>query len=210
MSTNKIYVKNAAGDGEEAPVSNVTAGLVNAWSPDGRFLLYTGIGTNYDIWAMPLLDRRAAGKPVAVANSGFNEQHPQVSPDSRWVAYTSNESGVNEVYVRPFPPDPARVGTWLVSANSGQQPRWRRDGKELYYLAVDGSVMAIDIRTSPHFESGVPNTLFRAPGMQSGLAGFRYAAHEDGKRFLLITQSQTAVSEPTTIVVNWVQALDRQ
>ena len=101
---------------------------------------------------------------IPVANSeAYSELHGQVSPDSRWIAYDSNESGRAEVYVRPFPPGSGRSGKWLVSSNGGFQPRWRGDGGELFYLSADRRMMAVDVKLVPRFEPGTPRALFSTP-----------------------------------------------
>jgi Tol biopolymer transport system component len=105
-----------------------------------------------------------------VANSGlFNETQGQFSPDGRWVAYASDESSRFEIYVVPFPPDDGRTGKTPVSSAGGRQPRWRADGKELYYLGLDGSVMAVDTQKGPVFQSETPHALFRSPTIANAL-----------------------------------------
>ena len=126
----------------------------------------------------------------------------QFSPDDRWVAYTSDEGGRPEVYVQQFP---AAGGKWPISSSGGVQPRWRGDGKELFYLTLDGRVMAVELKTSPGFDAGVPKELFRAR-MVLGLTdfrNFRYAATGDGKRFLIIGAPEETEETAITVVVNW-------
>ena len=135
--------------------------------------------------------------------------HGQVSPDSRWVAYDSNETGRSEIYVRPFPPGGDRSGKWQISANGGQQPRWRGDGKEIFYLGPGGNMMAVDVTTStaggtPVFQSGVPKVLFKEP---SPVPFWDVTA--DGKKFLLQAPVREAVSAPFKVVLNWEAALKK-
>ena len=129
------------------------------WSPDGRFLLYRSIDpkTGSDIWALPLDGDR---KPFPVVQTNFDERDGQFSPDGKWIAYQSNESGRFEIYVQPFP---GPGGKSQVSTNGGAQVRWRRDGKELFYIALDGRLMAVPIRLASNgqaVEAGTPVPLF--------------------------------------------------
>ena len=109
------------------------------WSSDGRFLTYFRADpqTKLDLWVVPLSGDR---KPMPVLHSEFNESQGQFSPNGRWIAYVSDESGMPQVYVQSFP---TLTGHWQVSPDGGTQPRWRRDGKELFYLAPDRKLMAV-------------------------------------------------------------------
>jgi Tol biopolymer transport system component len=130
-----LYVRDVANSGVDRPlIKSGGIKFVTDWSRDGRFLLYTETRTSLDLFALagPLGDADRKGFPVA--DSGFNEMQGRFSPDSRWVAYASDETGRYEIYVRPFPPGNGRSGQSLVSSGGGSQPRWRADGKELYYL----------------------------------------------------------------------------
>ena len=130
------------------------------WSKDGRFLLYYQDGgkTGADLWALPMTgDDR---KPVSVAITPFDEATGEFSPDGRWVAYDTNESGRFEVVVQPFP---KATGKWQVSTSGGIRPRWRADGKELYFVAPDGTLMGAPVvGKDPAFEAGTPVPLFHA------------------------------------------------
>jgi eukaryotic-like serine/threonine-protein kinase len=129
-----LYVKELSNSGDATPLSRPGASAtIDQWSPDGRFLLYAVAGHRFDLFALANPLGGGERKLFPVANSEFNETHGQVSPDSRWVAYNSNESGRREIYVRPFPVADGRSGKWLVSSNGGDQPRWRGDGRELFY-----------------------------------------------------------------------------
>ncbi len=97
--------------------------------------------------------------PLALADTPANEDQGQFSPDGRWVAYTSNESGLSEIYVIPFPPTP-NGGRWMVSRGGGVQPRWRRDGRELFYISPDWTMMAVPVNSTPVFHAGTPQALF--------------------------------------------------
>jgi Tol biopolymer transport system component len=168
------------------------------WSSDGRFLLYTvqSATTAADLWALPIDDR----KPFVLVNSEFNETGGRFSPDSRWIAYLSNETGRYEVYVRPFP-GPGR--SWQVSANGAQQttPQWRRDEREIYYVSVDGRLMAVPItlQTAPvGVKAETPSSLFRLP---TAIGNFN--ASSDGQRFLIDTPVGDPPVPSITILLNW-------
>ena len=136
-------------------------------SPDGRFLLYTTEGsvTKDKLWVLPL---EAERKPALFLRTQFEEPDGRFSPDGRWVAYVTNESGHYDVYVRPFSLDPvgqvsSAGGKWLISGNGGSGPMWRQDGKELFYIDLDGKLMAVSVTAGSDFQAGVPRALFQAP-----------------------------------------------
>jgi Tol biopolymer transport system component len=175
------------------------------WSPDGRFVIYRTVDpkTNYDLWILPLHGDR---KPFPFLVTRFQELDAQFSPDGRWVAYASNESGRFETYVQPFP---GPGGKWQVSDNGGVQPRWRRDGKELFYVAADSKLMAVPVNVSTDgksFESGKPQTLFTTRMFSGGVRNaFRhqYDVSKDGQRFLINAVSDEAGATPITVILNW-------
>jgi serine/threonine protein kinase len=154
-----VYQKLSSGAGNEERLST---SLVNEsaqdWSSDGRFLLLQVLDAkgNSQVWGLPLFGDR---KPIAIVENGANNYYAQFSHDGRWVAYASNDSGRYEVYVRSFP---AGNGQWQVSTNGGVQPRWRRDGKELFYLALDRKLMAVPVRGVSTLEFGAGVPLFEA------------------------------------------------
>jgi eukaryotic-like serine/threonine-protein kinase len=155
-----------------------------SWSPDGKLLVYNQVSSNPDVWAVPLTGDK---KPFPVLQSRANEVFPQVSPDGKWLAYQSTETGRPEIYVKQFPEGP---GKWQVSTDGGQFPRWRRDGKELYFVLAP-SMMAVEIRVvGSSVQAGVPQTLFGinnpvAAGLQVHNLYHRFAVTADGQRFLL-------------------------
>ncbi len=196
-----IYRKPASGAGDEEALlkSNISQHPTD-WSRDGRFLLYTATDpkTRNDLWVLPLDGDR---KPRPYLQGPFNETQGQFSPDGRWVAYTSTESGRPEVYVQPFP---ASGGKWQVSTVGGLQPRWRGDGKELFYIGLDRKLMAVDVKTAAKFEMGIPRALFNVRVTLTATTGTRYAAAADGKRFLMITAGdEESDSSPFHVVLNW-------
>lgn len=171
------------------------------WSPDGRALLYVTLDpqSGYDLWALPLGGDR---QPFPVVKTGFNESNGQFSPDGRWVAYQSDESGRKEIYVQSFP---GPGGKWQVSASGGEQPRWRRDGRELYYVGPDGLLMAASIAAAaggPALEVDAPVALF-ATCLAPALAFKQeYAVAADG-RFLLNALVGDTTPAPITLILNW-------
>ncbi len=210
-----IYEKHLTGAADaQAVIKSNEWKRPKSWSPDGRFLLYIteGSGTKDKLWVLPL---EAGRKPVPFLRTQFEESDARFSPDGRWVAYVTNESGRYDVYVRPFSPDSLGQGIssagdkWLISENGGSCPMWRQDGKELYYIDLDGKLMAVPLTVGPDFKAGVSKALFQAPQRVSGdSVAAQWAPSPDGKRFLfLVPQAQDA--PPFTVVLNWQAGLKR-
>jgi eukaryotic-like serine/threonine-protein kinase len=206
-----IYVKAAGGTGEDQLLlTTPNAKFPTGWSHDGKFLVYSEADpkTKHDPWVLAM-DGGPSGKPIRFLGSEFNETLGQFSPDGRWMAYTSDESGQREVYVRPFP---SGQGQWKVSISGGEQPRWRIDGRELYFLRADGTLMAVPVKgnpgSQPSFEAGSPQPLFKTHLAQT-LRGavFEYDVTPDGKRFLLDSADEGTVAAPLTVMVNWTSGL---
>ena len=198
----------AGGAGPEAIIKSNEAKFPLSWSPDGRFLLYVSVGaeTKSDLWLLPLEGRQ---KPVPFLRTEFDEGQGRFSPDGRWVAYASNESGRYEVYVRPFSPDALREGMsniggkQLISVNGGSSPMWRQDGKELYYINLEGKLMAVTLRAGLVFQASVPRILFQTPLKDSDQAALpQWAPSPDGKRFLFLVP-ETQEGTGLTVVLNW-------
>ncbi len=216
-----LYVKSANGAGQEQLL--VKAGTPNLWptdwSRDGRFILYNVPSgkTKQDLWIVPQWGDR---KPFPYLQSEFNEQNGTFSPDGRWVAYDSDESGREEIYVQSFPVSGAK---FQISTDGGSEPRWRSDGTELFYVAADRNLMAVPVKLNKHpsqpassqpspsppsFEAGLPKPLFPVPA-----TGFRtsYAPAYNGQRFLILTPAEGdggAVS-PITVFTNWQEVLKK-
>jgi Tol biopolymer transport system component len=176
-----IYVaEHGSGVGKETPLLETTVDeIVKDWSKDGRYIAYlTGEGNFLDIYALPLVDGKPdpARKPFPVVQGHFQKSEPQFSYDGKWLAYTSDRTvpGTFQVYVRSFPEGDQEIA---VSTAGGGQPRWRKDGKELYYRSPDENIMAVDIKPGARLEAGIPHALFLAP--------FRNAATHDPVRHLL-------------------------
>jgi len=196
-----IALKKASGVGsDEILVGSTNPEYVEEWSPDGKYIVY-GIWAPHptDLWAVSLADR----KPFPVVQSPFRKDEPHVSFDGKWLAYSSEESGRWQVYVISFPGGDQRR---QVSTNGGGQPRWRRDGKELYYLGLDGKMMAVDIVTSAGLNSGIPRPLFDT-GLTLEPTLDQYAVTSDGQRFLVLKPVAGAAPVPITVVVNWAPSL---
>jgi eukaryotic-like serine/threonine-protein kinase len=171
------------------------------WSVDGRLIVYDIYrpSTKSDLYVLAVSPLAAQQRFL---ETPANETQGQFSPDARWIAYTSNESGAYEVYVRRFP---GAGGKWQVSTNGGAQPRWRRDGKELFYLAPDGRLMAADVKaTNTRFETGTPRVLFNT-GITASFVDRRnqYVVTRDGQRFLVNISAEDENSAPITVVLNW-------
>jgi Tol biopolymer transport system component len=159
------------------------------------------------LWVYPM---DGVLKPYPLIHSEAEEQEGQFSPDGKWIAYQSNESGRFEVYIQPFAgPDATSRGKWQISTDGGAQVRWRRDGKELFYIALDGQVTAVPIRVSTDgqsIERGTPTPLFQArpSGGVVTAAPLRqqYVVSPDGQRFLVNSTVEDVVS-PITVIMNW-------
>jgi len=202
-----LYQKLAsrAGPEEQLPGSS---GIPLNWSRDGRFILYFALApqSGYDLWALPALPGGGQRKSFPLANSSFEERDGQFSPDGRFMAYSSNESGQFEVYLQAFQ---RSGGKSLVSTEGGTQPRWRGDGRELFYIAADGKLMAVPLRPADDgqsLEAGTPLPLFSARlegGLNAVHASHQYAVSPDGQRFLINLPTEPAVTSPITLIMNW-------
>ena len=199
-----LYTKPATGPGsEDLLLASGQDKQVLDWSADGRFLLYQNRDskTSLDVWALPMDGDR---KPFPVVRTNFDEDLAQFSPDGKWIAYQSTESGRYEIYMQPFP---GPGGQTQVSTNGGAQVRWRRDGKELFYIALDGRLMAVPIRIAPNSEtieagSPVPLVVTRVGGALSYPNTQQYDVSPDGQRFLMNTIIEE-VPSPITVILNW-------
>lgn len=191
-----IYRKAAAGGADEELIYKDENGkTIASIATDNRLALLTVTPQNQggtqrrDIW---ILDS-SSGKASSLLATEFREHQARFSADGKWIAYTSNQSGRDEVYIRPYP---FSGDQWQISTAGGNQPKWRRDGKELFYSALDGKMMAVSIRTIPKFEPGIPQILFQMPSSNA------YEVAGNGQRFLLnsiLDDSPSAI----TITLNW-------
>ncbi|MEK6322705.1 MAG: protein kinase [Acidobacteriota bacterium] len=199
-----LYQKAANGTGdEEVLLESGFDKYPMSWSWDGRFILYQEIAPRVggDLWVLPLEGER---KQFPFLRTEFNELAPMFSPDGRWVAYQSDESGRMEIYVAPFP---GPGGKRQVSTAGGLFPRWRGDGKELFYLATNNRLMAAEVNsTGAAFEVGATRPLFEA--RLTG-PGYFYAVTPDGQRFLVNRAVESKASSPMILVLNWTADLKR-
>jgi Tol biopolymer transport system component len=144
-------------------------------------------------------------KPQTYLATSFAEVENRFSPDTRFMAYAANDSGRFQVYVQRVPISGER---WQISTSSGRQPFWRRDGRELFYLTLEGDIMAVDIKTSPTFQAGTPHVLFRAR-VSTGNVRNSYYPTGDGQRFLLNQLVESGLAQPISVVMNWEAALKK-
>jgi eukaryotic-like serine/threonine-protein kinase len=172
-------------------------------SADGKYLLYEVLApsTRNDIWELPL---NAGAKPAPYIETKYVESGARFSPDGRWTAYCSDESGAMEVYVQSFPVPRQKS---RISTSGGCDVRWRRDGRELYFVSVAGDLMAVPVTTTGTFNAGVPKPLFHV-GTLGSMARRGYWPSPDGQRFLVLTESSDTVPQ-ITVVMNWTEALKK-
>jgi Tol biopolymer transport system component/predicted Ser/Thr protein kinase len=185
-----------------------------SWTHDGKFLMYDAPGKLSDLWILPVGVAAKDRKPLSFLGTEFDELAGRFSPDSRWVAYQSNQSGKFEIYVLPFdasnPGSSAAGGLHQVSNDSGEEAHWSGDGKELFYMAPDGYLMSVDVNAAGGaFQTGAPQRLFKSPA--TGYGSWDVAA--DGKRFLIAAPAASGAASPASrpyhVVVNWTELLKR-
>jgi serine/threonine protein kinase len=212
-----LYQKLANGTGnEELLIESDLVKSPTSWSADGKFILYMvqDPKTNADVWALPLTGDR---KPFPLLQTPFIESHPQISPDGKWFAYSSDETGRREIYVQSFPPG---AGKWQISSNGGFYARWRRDGKELFYMETisRGKLISVGVNAAgatlefstprPLFDTGYVNLSFSHTGNWN-----TFAVSADGQRFLIPRPESSLTGElnntPITVVLNWRAGLKK-
>jgi eukaryotic-like serine/threonine-protein kinase len=198
-----LFMKNSDGAQEEKDILHDEPNKVpNDWSKDGKYILYT---RGLELWflSLPELKNSLFLKSVSILRNG------QFSPDGKWVAYASNETGKWQIYVTSFP---EAKGKWQISTGAGEQPRWRGDGKELFYLSADYKMMAVPVTIgAANFDAGRPAALFQVTPRQpvSTNDQFVYDVSRDGQRFLIITQVKQSETIPMSIVLNWPAKLNK-
>src|SRR5216684_170691 len=200
----QLYVKNADGSGSDEEVANFGPGLQVSpwdWSRDTKYVLFRKAN---ELWYLTWPERVA--KPLLQAK--WTVRNAQFSPDGRWVAYASNETGNMEIYVSSFPNG---NGKWQVSNAGGQEPRWRQDGKELFYLSAEGKVMAVAVKPGASFEAGSPVALFQTHRRQpvSAQDFFSYDVSSDGHRFLILTKVNDSNPAPPSVLLNWASEMEK-
>jgi serine/threonine-protein kinase len=197
--------KPADGSGEaEVLLRREHPQLPSSWSPDGRLLAFYEVHptTQRDIWLLPLDDRT----PSSLLVTDANEHSAMFSPDGRFVAYVSDESGREEVYVRSYAGPPGR---WLISSEGGREPVWSRDGRELFYR--HGSrLMTVAVTLEPTLTAGQPQELFAGSYALYIGGGNSYDATPDGQRFVMVQGGSASTSYPLRIVVNWLEELEEK
>ena len=203
----QIYQKHSSGAGtEEVILRENTQKFVTDWSRDGKFILFDATSpkssTRSDLWALALQGDRT---PRPFVRTAFNETHGRFSPDGRWVAYVSDETGRPEVYVQSFP---LSTGKWRISSEGGHQPTWRRDGKELFYFSRSRILHAVTVTSgSSGLEAGPPRPLFPLPRTQAHTGRSSYDVSADGQRFLVSADRERQASQPLHVVLNWMAEL---
>lgn len=195
-----LYLKDANGAQEEKVIpQDGPDRFPTDWSRDGKYVLY---GRGPDLWFLTFPELRATQflKAASTLKTG------RFSPDGKWVAYSSNESGRWEIYVTSFP---EAHGKWQVSNTGGDQPRWRGDGKELFYLSTDSKIMAVPVKTGSNFDAGTPTALFQANPREMVATSelFSYDVSNDGQKFLVNASLKTAMT-PMSVVLNWSAKLN--
>jgi Tol biopolymer transport system component len=203
-----LYLRRFTGKtGDEPLLHTDESKFVNDWTRDGRYIVYASSNatTGEDVWLLPTFGPR---QPIPFLRTEFSEIQSRVSPDGRWIAYTSNESGNWEVYVQSFPAPGAKQ---IVSVRGGAEPVWRRDGRELYFLAADRTLMAVDVSPAGRtLKIGRPVPLFRPP-VSGSLNAYRshYAVTSDGQRFVIDAIDIERSQESITIISNWTELVGR-
>jgi Tol biopolymer transport system component len=195
-----LYLKDANGAQEEKIIpQDGPDRFPTDWSRDRKYILY---GRGPDLWFVTLPELTATQflKATSSLKAG------RFSPDGKWVAYSSNESGRWEIYVTSFP---QAQGKWQVSNTGGDQPRWRSDGKELFYLSTDSKIMSVPVKTGSNFDAGTPTVLFQANPREMFATSelFSYDVSNDGQKFLVNTQLKTETT-PMSVVLNWSAKLN--
>jgi Tol biopolymer transport system component len=200
----RLFDKNADGSGPDEEVAYLGASLyVNPWdwSRDSKYVL---VRKGNELWRLSWPERVA----TPMIQASWTVRNAQFSPDGRWVAYASNETGNWEIYVSSFP---GANGKWQISSAGGQEPRWRHDGKELFYLSADGKMMAVAVTTEASFKASSPLALFPTHRRQpvSLLDLFSYDVTGDGQRFLILTKIDEANAAALSVLLNWASEMEK-
>jgi serine/threonine-protein kinase len=199
-----IFRKAADGTGAvEALTQHLEGGLPLSLTPDGKSLVFRkASNTNNALFVLPLEPKGEA--LVLIADPKFSEYNGEVSPDGRWIAYDSNESGRAEVYVRPFPA--VDSGRWQISSEGGTDPVWSRSGRELFFVTAASRMAAVSIPAGFNFTYGKPQPLFDATAYYLNVATRPFDISADGKRFLMLkdaSNGNTAVRPSIVVVSHW-------
>jgi Tol biopolymer transport system component len=204
----RILEKASTGVGAERefyrPGPGINLGPVGCSRGDLLAFMALDPKTRWDVWIIPLNDTT---KTAPFLTSQFSEREAAISPDGRWVAYVSGESGQREVYVQGYP---GPSGKWQISTHGGRDPLWGADGRQLYYLSPEGSMMSAPIETQPTFQVGMPARLFQASPPSDDPGGRCYAVSADGRRFLILRPTRAHSLPATLVMMNWTAALGRK
>ena len=195
----RLYARRVDSAKEEVWKVSATNTYASSWSADSKLLAFSqsGVTTKDDLWLLPLEGER---KPKLFKQTPYNERSGQISPDGRWMAYSSDSSGRLEIYIEPMAPGGAQR---QVSVDGGFSSHWRADGRELYFLS-DHRMMAVDVKPGPDLTFGAPQELFREPAMVVDDRGSTYQPSSDGSQFLVLLPVGGAPSAPPlTVVTNW-------
>jgi eukaryotic-like serine/threonine-protein kinase len=206
-----LYEKNADGSGEERLLLKSDQDKTpTSWSRDGKFILFESNDpkTSTDIWVLPLDGSKVESlKPFVFLKTEFSEQMAEFSPDGRWVAYTSAQSGSAQVYVRPFSGEAAPAtavsgAQWMISTKSGLYPRWSGDGKKLFFVNLNSEMLSVDVQPGPTFQAGAPVRMF------GDVPPSPYGSTLAGDKFLFVAVAPTTGPVPPfTVVLNWTSRL---
>ena len=191
--------------GEERLLKSSLVQHVNDWSRDGRFILYATLDprTQWDIWLLPVnSDSGTLGTARPLLQRPVSEYNAQLSPDGHWMAYQSDESGMWEIYLRDLDP-PIDRGGQQISNGGGLWPSWRRDGRELFYIAPDGTLMTVAMKLGPEMEVSAPRALFKTKVAELWNPIRNYTVAHDGQRFLINARVEEASAPPVTVTLNW-------
>jgi Tol biopolymer transport system component len=205
-----LYEKPANGAGSPElffrPSKEMGIILSSEWTPDGRYLTFSAGGASSDMWLVPAEGTPETRKLIPLVKTQFNERGTRFPASGKFFAYTSDESGRDEAYVRPFDPQTGTSpgGQWMISKGGGVSPHWRADGTEMFYVAPDGAMMSVEIDMKQGFQPGVPKQLFKLPGE------IRFwDVTRDGQKFLVPVPVSAADSAPYNVIVNWTSTLKK-
>ena len=206
-----ISVKASNGLGDAETVLPIGASFPYSWSPDGRFIIYDrrGVKTRFDLYTLSMNGQHVESP---LLNSQFDENHPTLSPDGKWLAYEADDNGTYEIYVQAFTPD-GKLGPdrKLVSTTGGAMPVWRRDGSELYFISEDGQLMSAAIKKGgSEFEFDTPKPLFKTRMLGHFASTHEFDVSPDGQRFLIGTLIGDSKAPPPTVIYNWPSLLKNQ
>lgn len=201
-----LYSRSLDRPDDELLLSTERLPIVNDFTHDGSYIIYvtTEPATRQDVWLLPTAEPK---KPRLLLGSRAREIHVQVSPDGRWVAYASDEEGTFQVYIQAFP---GLGEKRRVSSNGGMQPQWRRDGRELFYLEPDATLMSVPVSSGPPVQLGAPSRLFRTQ-LLGLMTDFRnqYTVAPDGNTFAVGTIGQGGARELINVIANWTTTIPR-